>query len=88
MSVFQVIHVISRVYMSFFGEHTNNFVLLLLYSIIIDIFSPPGETISPYLGCCGRFAVKYHSFTHRAYHLRQTRLVNYPDFLVFPAFFA
>ncbi len=25
--------------MSFFGEHTNNFVLLLLYSIIIDIFS-------------------------------------------------
>ncbi len=25
--------------MSFFGEHTNNFVLLLLDSIIIDIFS-------------------------------------------------
>ena len=39
MSIFHVIHIISRVYMSIFGKHTNNFVLLLLYSIIIDIFS-------------------------------------------------
>ncbi len=38
MSIFHVIHIISRVYMSIFGKHTNNFVLLLLYSIIIDIF--------------------------------------------------
>ncbi len=29
--------------MKFFGEHTNNFVLLLLYSIIIDIFFPTGR---------------------------------------------
>ncbi len=77
MSMYHIIFVISIVYMRFLGEHTNNVVLLLLYSIIIDIISPPGEPISPYLGCCGRFAVKYHSFTHRAYHLRQTQLVNY-----------
>ena len=32
-------------------------------------FPQGGETISPYLGCCGGFAVKYHSFTHHAYHL-------------------
>jgi len=78
MSIFHVIDIISMVYMRFLDEHTNNFILPLLYSIIIDIFSPPGETILLYLGCCGGFAVKYHSFTHRAYHLRQTRLVNYP----------
>jgi len=76
MSMFHVILVISRDYMSIFGKHTNNVVHLLLYSIIIDIFSPPGETISPHLGCCGGFVVKYHNFTHRAYNLRQTRLVN------------
>ncbi len=71
--------VIFRVYIGFLDEYTNNVALPLLYSIIIDIFPPPGEPILPHLGCCGRFAVKYHSFTHRAYHLRQTRLVNYPD---------
>jgi hypothetical protein len=54
--------------MSFFDEHTNR----------IDIFSSPSEPISPYLWCCGGFAVDDHSFTRRAYHLRQTRLVNYP----------
>ncbi len=50
------------VYMSIFCEHTNNFVLLLLYSIIIDIFSPPGETISPYLGCCSGFVSRSKGF--------------------------
>jgi hypothetical protein len=55
-------------YVRFFGEHTNR----------IDIFSSPSEPISLYLGCCGGFAVDDHSFTHRAYHLQQTRLVNYP----------
>ncbi len=64
--------------MRFFGEHTNNFVLPFLYSIIIDIFYSSSEPISPYLGCYGGFAVVYHSFTPRAYHLWQTRLVNYP----------
>ncbi len=64
--------------MRFFGGHTNDFVLPLLYSIIIDIFPSPSESISPYLGCCGGYAVDDHSFTSRAYHLRQTRLVNYP----------
>ncbi len=64
--------------MRFFVEHTNNFVLPLLFSIIIDIFSSASEPILPYLGYCGGIAVEYHSFTRRAYHLRETRLVNYP----------
>jgi hypothetical protein len=64
--------------MRFIGERINSFVLPLLYSIMIDISSSPSEPISPHLGCFGGFAVKYHSFTRRAYHLRQTRLVNYP----------
>jgi hypothetical protein len=52
MSIFHVIHVISRDYM-------------LLYSIIIDIFSSPSEPISPYLVCCGGFAVDDYSLTGR-----------------------
>ena len=68
-------------YMRFFAKHTDNFVLPLLYSILIDIFSSPSEPISPYLGCCGGFAVDDHSFTRRAYHLWQTRLVNNPGYL-------
>lgn len=78
MSIFHVIQLISRDYMSFFGKHINNFILTLLNSIIIDIFFPSGETILPHLGCYSGFAVKYHSFTRCAYHLQQTRFVNYP----------
>ncbi len=101
MSIFHIIHIISRVYMSFFGEQTNNFVLLLLDSIIIDIFSLRRDdfTVSGLLqqvrceeqsdvviSClCGSIMRSPHSlrsfvmnFTRCAYHLRQTRLVNYP----------
>jgi len=44
--------------MSYFSDHTNSFVLILLYSIIIDIFSPSGDPISPHLGCCGGFVAR------------------------------
>lgn len=53
MSMFYVIHEILIVFISFFREHINNFVLFLLYSIIIDIFSFSSEPISLHLGCCG-----------------------------------
>ncbi len=52
--------------MRFFREHTNG----------IDMFSSPSEPISPYLECCGGFAVDDHSFTRRASHLQQPRLVS------------
>jgi hypothetical protein len=35
-------------YLSFFSEHTNNYVFPLLCSIVIDIFSSPGEPILLY----------------------------------------
>ncbi len=60
---------ISNDYISFFGKHTNNFVLPLLNSIIIDIFFLSGEPILPHLGCYRGFAVKYYSFTRCAYYL-------------------
>ena len=39
MSMHYVMFLISMDYSRFFGEHTNIFVLLFLYSIIINIFS-------------------------------------------------
>jgi len=44
--------------------------------IIIGIFYPLGEPISPHLRRYGPFAVDDHNFTGRALHLRQSRLVN------------
>ena len=76
--MFQIVNTILRGYMRLLSEQINNFIHPLFYSNIIDIFSPSGEPISLHLGCCGGFAVKYHSFTHNAYQLQQTRLVNNP----------
>ena len=38
MSIFHIIQVLIMAYWSFLGEHTNNFVLHLFFSSIIDIF--------------------------------------------------
>ena len=77
MEVFK--RVISTSWLDLSGTYFNNSVPFVFYSIYNRHFLPQGgEPILPHLGCCGGFAVKYHSFTHRAYHLRQPRLVNNP----------
>ncbi len=53
-------HVISRVNKSFFAEHTNNFVLLFLYSIIIDIFFPSRRNDFTASGLVQRFRGEIH----------------------------
>jgi hypothetical protein len=53
---------------------------LFLVLILIAIFLPPGEPISPHLLRYRVLAVKDHSFAPCASHLQQSRLVNNPGY--------
>ncbi len=73
MSVFNVIHVISMVYMRFFGEHTNNFILPLLYSIVIDSFC---ELFRICVVCIGQKYCFYHRASVSSTLLRPPRMAQ------------